>query len=159
MLWNGWKAFDTPSLSTKSINARMKRTSGTHIHIFNRLYCLSNRIKLAESRAYKRLVSLDHVSLHAYCVFVFTVLCKCGITSRLVDVIVVVFVVVIVQKQPSSANRQLRLLVTLMKIRLHPQTLHLVILRKRVNVTKQDFPVNELGMKRISLNKRGLIRQ
>lgn len=82
MLWNGWKAFDTPSLSTKSINARMKRTSGTHIHIFNRLYCLSNRIKLAESRAYKRLVSLDHVSLHAYCVFVFTVLCKCGIQRR-----------------------------------------------------------------------------
>lgn len=154
MLWNGWKAFDTPSLSTHEWNVLL-----AHISTSSTAYCLSNRIKLAESRAYKRLVTLDHVSLHAYCVFVFTVLCKCGITSRLVDVIVVVFVVVIVQKQPSSVNRQLRLLATLMKIRLHPQTLHLVILRKRVNVTKQDFPVNELGMKRISLSKRGLIRQ
>lgn len=135
----------------------MKRTSGTHIHIFNRLYCLSNRIKLAESRAYKRLVSLDHVSLHALRICIHCIVQMRNSTSRLVDVIVV-FVVVIVQKQPSSTNRQLRLLATLMKIRLHPQTLHLVI-RKRVNVTKQDFPVNELGMKRISLSKRGLIRQ
>lgn len=77
MLWNGWKAFDTPSLSTHEWNVLL-----AHISTSSTAYCLSNRIKLAESRAYKRLVTLDHVSLHAYCVFVFTVLCKCGIQRR-----------------------------------------------------------------------------
>lgn len=62
-------------------------------------------------------------------------------------------------KAGNLASRQLLLLPGLMKIRLHPQTLHLAVLRKRVNVTKRDSAANELGMKRISLSKCGRIRQ
>lgn len=72
--------------------------------------------------------------------------------SRLV---VVVVVVVAVQRQPTWQAGSCDYFPGLMKIRLHLQTLHLAVLRKRVNVTKRDSAANELGMKRGSFCESG----
>lgn len=55
----------------------------------------------------------------------------------------------------ADRGRQLRLFPGLMKIRLHTETLHLLVPRKRVNVTKRDSAANELGMKRVPIYQRG----